>query len=150
MTSPHDPAGPGAPPHAPGLSYRPAVELRRPGVLRERGSLTVVLLSFFTCGIYYLYWLYQTDKELAEALDDPTIKPGLDLLLTFVTCGVWSIYVQYRNAQRVYSALVRREPHVKDQSDAILILNVVAFFVGATWFVATYILQEELNKLARY
>ena len=33
---------------------------------------------------------------------------------------------------------------------AVLLLDLAGFFVGATWLVATYILQEELNKLARY
>lgn len=110
----------------------------------------MVVLSFVTCGIYFLYWLYTTDKELAEALDDAEIKPGLDLLLTIVTCGIWSIYVEYRNAQKVHAALLARDPYAKDQSEAVLLLNLAAFLVGATWLVATYILQEELNKLSRY
>lgn len=109
-----------------------------------------MLLSFVTCGIYYLYWLYRTDKELAEALDDPEIKPGFDLLLTIATCGVWSVYVEYRNAQKVHAALLSRDPTARDQSEAVLLLDLAAFVVGATWLVATYILQEELNKLARY
>lgn len=120
------------------------------GVIQERSGVTVVLLSFVTCGIYYLYWLYTTDRELAEALDDPEIKPGQDLLLTLVTCGIWSVYVEYRNAQKIHSALLTRDPYARDQSQAVLLLDLAGFFVGATWLVATYILQEELNKLARY
>ncbi len=124
--------------------------VHHPGVIQERSGLTVVLLSFVTCGIYYLYWMYTTDRELGEALDDPDIKPGQDLLLTFVTCGIWSIYVEYRNAQKVYSALRAHDPQATDNSQMILICNVAALFVGATWLLATYVLQEQLNKLARY
>lgn len=137
----------GGPP--PAVTRRPT-ELKRSGVLRERNGLHVVLLSFFTCGVYYLYWLYVTDRELAEALADPEIKPGQDLLLTIVTCGIWSVYVEYRNAQKIHAALLSRDPYAKDQSEAVLLLDLAAFVVGATWLVATYILQEELNKLARY
>lgn len=109
-----------------------------------------MLLSVLTCGIYYLYWLYATSSELRRALADDDIKPGIDLLLCILTCSVWGIYVEYRNAQKVHAALLSRAPHTKDQSDTILILNLASFVVGVTWLVATYIVQEELNKLARY
>jgi hypothetical protein len=119
-------------------------------VIRERSALSVILLSFFTCGIYYLFWLHSTTSELKDALGDEEIKPTQDLILTIFTCFLWSIYVEYRNAQKVHAALLSRDPYVKDQSEMVILLNVAAVFVGMTWLVATYILQEELNKLSRY
>jgi hypothetical protein len=109
----------------------------------------VLVLTMLTCGIYYLYWVYATSSELKEALGDEEIKPGIDLLLTIVTCYLWAIYLEHRNAQRVHAALLSRDPYAKDQSEIILILNVCAVFVGVTWLIATYILQEEYNKLTR-
>jgi hypothetical protein len=125
------------------------IQVRNPRAITERNSAIVVVLSLVTCGIYYLLWLYWTDSELKEALGDEEIKPGQDVLLTIVTCFLWSIYVEYRNAQKIYRALLSRDPNAKNQTEMVLIMNVVALFVGATWLVATYIVQEELNKLAR-
>jgi hypothetical protein len=115
-----------------------------------RSGAVVLLLSLVTCGIYYIYWLYATSQELKTALADEEIKPGVELLLTLVTCFLWSIYVKYRNAQKVHAAMLSRDLYAKDQSEIVLILDLATFFAGATGLVATYILQEELNKLARY
>jgi hypothetical protein len=112
--------------------------------------VVVGVLSVVTCGLYYLWWMYTTDQELKEALQDNDINPGTDLLLTVVTCFMWSIYVEYRNAQKVHAALLSRDPYAKDHSDAVIMLNVAGYVVGMTWIVATYILQEEYNKLSRY
>lgn len=137
-------------PTGPGAQGQGPIEVRNPRAITERNSAVVVLLSMVTCGVYYLLWLYWTDSELKEALADDEIKPGQDVLLTLVTCFLWSIYVEYRNAQKVHRALTSRDPHAKNQSEMVLIMNVAALFVGATWLVATYILQEEFNKLAKF
>ena len=59
------------------------------------------------------------------------------------------MYVEYRNVQKVHSLLVAQSPYHKDQSQTVLILNLAAFVVGVTKLVATYVIQEELNELAR-
>lgn len=112
--------------------------------------MAVAVLSFVTCGVYRLYWLYVTSREIQETLEDPEIRPGVDVLLSVLTCGIWAIYAEYRNAQRIHGALLSMDPYAKDQSEMVLILNVAGLFSGyVTWVVAAYIIQEELNKLAR-
>jgi hypothetical protein len=70
--------------------------------------------------------------------------------LTIITCGIWAIYATYRNAQKIHAALLSVDPYAKDQSEMALILCLASFFTGyVTWVVAVYIVQEELNKLAR-
>lgn len=152
------PPGGGVPPYGyPGGAYpppppkRPPIPIRRRGQIEQRGSAAAAALSFFTCGIYYLYWLHATGRELQETIEDPEIKPGIDVLLTIVTCGLWSIYVLYRNAQKIHGALLSVDPYAKDQSELTLILGVASVFTGTlTWVGAVYVLQEELNKLGRY
>jgi len=120
-----------------------------PGVVQERSPITVVLLTIVTCGIYGLYWQFRTSDELRAATNDDSIKPLLELVLTLVTGGIWGVYVQYRNAQKVHAALASREPSRKDQSQSVLILSIAMYFVGVTGFIAMWILQEELNSIAR-
>jgi hypothetical protein len=33
---------------------------------KERNILLVYILGFLTLGIYFLYWMYETEKELNE------------------------------------------------------------------------------------
>ncbi len=134
-------------PYAPGYAGPSGVIL--PNVVQERSPITVILLGIVTCGIYSLYWIYKTEDELRTALQDDSINPALDLLLVLVTFGFWSIYCYYRNAQKIYRALMARDPSRQDQSQTLLILNIATYFVGITHFVAVYIMQEELNALAR-
>lgn len=109
----------------------------------------VLVLTLVTCGIYGIYWHWATSGELRDATGDTTINPTLDLVLLILTCGVWGIFLDYRIAQKVHEALKSREPTRTDQSQTVLILGIAALFVGVTMWVATYIAQDELNKLAR-
>jgi hypothetical protein len=138
------PTGPGyyGPPPAPGRALAP-------GIIPERNSVVVVLLCLFTCGIYYIYWIYQTSTELEQATRDPTINPMLDLVLSIVTCGLWGYYVLYRDAQKLHQLLVGLDPGHQDQSQTVLILLIAALFVGITFAVAIYLVQEDNNRLAR-
>jgi len=130
------------PPPSPAPSFTP-------GVVQERNAVVVLLLALVTCGIYMVYWLYKTSAELQEALQDEDINPLVDVILVIVTCFIWGIYVEYRNAQKAHGVLARRDPNAVDQTQTILILNLAQLVVGVTGLIATYILQEELNKLAR-
>jgi hypothetical protein len=117
--------------------------------MTQRSSATVLLLSIVTCGIYKLFWYYQTSDELRRVSGDESINPTTDLLLLFVTCGIWGMYVEYRNVQKVHALLAAQQPGRTDPSQTIMILNVAALFVGVTGLVATYMSQEEYNQLAR-
>jgi drug/metabolite transporter (DMT)-like permease len=135
----------GIPQPGPGY-YGPAPA---PGTIQERNSGAVALLCLFTCGIYFVYWIYQTSTELKQATGDSSINPTLDLVLTLVTCFLWGYYVVYRNAQKAHETLVRLDPSHQDQTQTVLILLLAAFVVGVTFAAAAYLVQEDLNRLAR-
>jgi hypothetical protein len=127
-----------------------------PGIVRERSSIVVVILSMVTCGVYWFYWMYKITAEIRDATGDDTLNPGMDLLLNVITCSMWGLYTEYRHVQRVHNVLVHYDPHHKDQGQTIMILNIVAiagaWLGGATGIaaiIATYMVQEEHNKLAR-
>lgn len=111
--------------------------------------MMVLVLTFVTCGLYAIYWHYVTSGELRDATGDTTINPTLDLVLLLVTCGLWGIFLDYRIAQKAHEFLKVREPTHADQSQTVLILGIATLVVGVTMWVALYIAQDELNKLAR-
>lgn len=117
-------------------------------LMTRRSVAVVLLLSFVTCGLYSLYWLYVTTTELKTVTARADLNPGLELVLSIVTCGLWGLYAGYRNAGLVHQVFTQGgRPH-EDKSTLVLILNLLMLVVGVTGFVATAILQDELNKLA--
>ena len=63
-------------------------------------ALTLVLI-LLTCGIYYLYFIYEVSQETQEFLEEPDISPGVEVLLSVLTCGLWNIYWDYRMGKRI-------------------------------------------------
>ncbi len=139
----------GIPQPGPGYYGPPPAPLPPPGTIQERNSVVVLLLSIVTCGVYFVYWVYQTSTELKQATGDADVNPTLDLVLSLVTCTLWSYYVLYRDADKLHRILVGVDPSHKDQSQTVLILCVAALFVGVTGPVAIYLVQEDFNRLAR-
>ncbi len=127
-----------------------------PGIVKERNPIVVVILSLVTCGIYWIWWMYKITDELKEATHDESLKPGMDLLLNLVTCMMWGLYTEYRHAQKIHQVIVLADPNHKDQSQTVMILNIVTVvgawlggMTGICALIAQYIVQDEHNKLAR-
>ena len=71
--------------------------------IKERNIVIVVLLYFFTFGIYPIYIFFKFGAELQrEALIQRTpvqlTHPLIALLLGFITFGIYSLYYVYKQA----------------------------------------------------
>jgi len=73
------------PPPPPGATPAPAGV--GPGVVKVREPIVVVLLSFVTLGIYFLYWTYQVFRELKETQREG-IGPIIGLVIALVVAPV--------------------------------------------------------------
>lgn len=117
--------------------------------MKERNSVLVVVLMLVTCGLYGFYWLYVTTDELQKATDRTDLNPVIDLLLAIVTFGLWGLYAEYRNARIVHEEMTKRGLAHSDQSNVILIFNVLTAVTGLTCLIGVVLTQEEYNRLAR-
>jgi hypothetical protein len=117
--------------------------------VKERNSVVVVLLMLLTCGLYGFYWLYATTDELQKATGRSDLNPMVDLLLAIVTFGLWGLYAQYRNARIVHEEMTQRALAHSDQSNMILLFNVLTLATGLTCLIGVVLTQEEYNRLAR-
>ena len=97
----------------------------------KRNVGMVVLLTLVTCGLYGIYWLYQTLVELEADLQS-NHNPVLDIVLCFITCGIYSLYLSYRIAKDVYTAQMKRGLVADDKSVICLILNVIGLGILST------------------
>ncbi|MGF1468272.1 MAG: DUF4234 domain-containing protein [Sandaracinaceae bacterium] len=116
--------------------------------MKHRHPAVVVLLSVLTFGLYALYWLYQTTRELKEETDREDLHPMLDVLLVPLTFGLWGIWATYRNAGVVHDELLDRgESHV-DRSLAVALFSAMSVFASWFWLVSIGLLQQDYNQLA--
>lgn len=59
----------------------------------QRSPITIILLSIVTCGIYFIYWLYVTSKEINDALGREEINTVLGHTRLFLLSGNDICYV---------------------------------------------------------
>ncbi|WP_255200716.1 DUF4234 domain-containing protein [Enterococcus gallinarum] len=85
---------------------------------KKKSILMVILLTIITCGIYSLFWLYQTTQDLTEYSEDYRLTPGMSVLLTIITCGLYQIYWWYRIADIFITAQEKTKfPRINDNKD---------------------------------
>lgn len=110
--------------------------------LAPKSIVLYILLSIFTCGIFYLVWMYQLAKDAntiaARQGTQPGCDPALAVILSLFTCELYSIYFYYKEGQTVYQAGRGRV------SDNGAILALLGFFLPIA---AAAILQDQINTL---
>ena len=100
-------------------------------MVKERNPIMVIILSMCTCGIYMLYWIWDTSKELVE------LKAELPPL--------WYIIIPGLNLYFMYKYLEEWHRIVKYEQDFIMVLVIMFVFSP----IVIYWIQTELNKLAK-
>ncbi|MGE0791716.1 MAG: DUF4234 domain-containing protein [Sandaracinaceae bacterium] len=115
--------------------------------MTERNPVLVVVLSLVTCGLYGFYHAYITTQELCSFTGRTDINPTTELLLNIVTCGIFGMYIEYRNQQIIDELYKARGVAHEERAMIVGVLNVATFVVGATYLVATFLYQDELNKV---
>ncbi|HYE65565.1 MAG TPA: DUF4234 domain-containing protein [Pyrinomonadaceae bacterium] len=126
---------------APGYGMQPG----RAGLYsvgEKRDPIMVLLFSFFTCGIYAIWWWYTIMTEIKNSLGREDINPTTDLVLALVTCGLYGIYLFYKYPQIMLEMQDRVGLPRNDISALSLILAV--FGLG---IVSVFMVQTELNKI---
>lgn len=107
---------------------------------KVRNPLAVFLLSFVTCGIYFLYWHYKINEELANYDRRIEVNPTLSLLALFVPfvgyVSIWKTGTRISMAQNFSGRF---------QTCSGGLGTVLAFFILGN----TFYYQSELNNLWR-
>ena len=97
---------------------------------KERNILLVYILGFVTLGIYFIYWLYETENELNELRANiPTF------ILYFIP--IVNIYWLYRYTKG-WAYVSKKE-------------DVIAYFILFLFFgiFMPYLVQKSLNQIAK-
>ena len=93
-----------------------------------RNPFVVYLLTFVTCGIYGMYWIFQTSQELNDALGREEFNPGMEIGLGIITCGLWILWWDWRAAEA--SVEIQQAWGVEPKFDAPIAFIITWFFFG--------------------
>ena len=108
-------------------------------VIKQRNPITQIILSIVTCGIYGLYWAYCMAKE-AVGFADPEDKGTLEIVLFIL----FPFIGMFLTEKKFAAACEAKGVEHKENSILYLILGLL----GPLAWVAFYMFQTELNKVA--
>ena len=110
----------------------------------QRNLALCIILSFVTCGIYGLYWLYTLTEDVNKLTGDPNATSGgIVILLSLVTCGIYSWYWLYKQGERLDQIKTARGIASSNSGVLYLVLGIVGLSI-----VSWALMQNELNNLA--
>lgn len=110
--------------------------------MTKREIWVVIVLSLFTFGIYYLYWIYAFSNDIKTALDDSEINPTLELLLTIITCGIYGYYWMYKYGKLIAKTQDKFNMTIEDNAILYLILSIFGFSI-----INQGIMQSQINNI---
>ena len=108
----------------------------------KRDPMMVVLYTLLTCGIYGIFWWYQTITEIKNALGREDINPTMEIVLAIVTCGLYGIYLYYKYPQLM---LEMQDRAGRPRNDITMMSLLLAIFGLA--IISIPIMQSELNNI---
>lgn len=104
--------------------------------IKYRNPIFVLIMSFLTLGIYYLYWTYQTKEEINSL--GGNIPSYILYLIPIV-----SIYFHYEYAK----SFVVNVQKLPENSGNIALYTILLFLFP---IISGIIIQSDLNKYATY
>ena len=99
-----------------------------------------IVLCLFTCGIWYLIWIYRTTKFLNKAPNAVQQNPANKLLLC-IFVPFYQIYWFYNQGQRIDAMSKQKKLNNSDMATLCLILGI---FIP---IVACILMQDRINAL---
>lgn len=107
------------------------------GPIEQRNIALCIILSFVTCGIYGLYWIYKLTG------DPNATSGGMVILLGIITCNIYMWYWLYKQGDAIDQ--VKASRGLPSGNSGILYLILAIFGLG---IVSYALMQNELNQLA--
>lgn len=93
-----------------------------------RHPVFVLLMMWFTCGLYFLYWYFKASSEINHGLGYQRLNIGVDFLLGVLTCGLWFLWWHWQAAEAVIE--MEQSWGVEPKMDAPVLFLLSFFGVG--------------------
>ena len=112
---------------------------------RIRPPLSVILLSFITCGFYSIFWYYTIMDDLNKARGKEILNPVLFLLLV-ILCFPFLLYILYVVDKNLVQ-LSQEEGTNYSKENFILWLILTLFGAGIGGIVAMWQITNGYNEI---
>ncbi|MHB1483325.1 MAG: DUF4234 domain-containing protein [Saccharofermentanales bacterium] len=109
---------------------------------KVRNPVTVVLLSFITCGIYMIYWLFVVSGEINKAVGEERISAPLYFLLGLL-CFPLIFVGMFKMDESIFD--IRTRAGLPANKNFILWLVLSLIGIGSIIFL--YQVQSQLNEV---
>ncbi|MDR3275831.1 MAG: DUF4234 domain-containing protein [Treponema sp.] len=120
-------------------------------MIKRRGLVGWILLSFITLGIYNLYWIYQLARDINRICqDDGRHTAGLlrYFFLGFITLGIYDLVWFYKLGDRLQDYAPKYGLSFKEGGSIVLLWYLMGAVIVVGPFVAVYIIIKNTNALA--
>lgn len=111
-------------------------------MVQERNIGVAIILSFITCGIYGLYWIYSLTNEIGHLSGDASFTGGKVLIFGILTCGIYYFFWYYQLGRQIAQAQTNKGLPPKDDGLMYLILGI--FGLG---IISMAIAQSNVNQM---
>ena len=109
---------------------------------RTRSPVTCIILTFITCGIYYLYWLWVTNQQINDLTGTEVVSSGMLVLGWFCFPVLWYNWYKW---DYVLQDLGRQ--HNVRYGSNFIIWVILSVFVGVGTFIMMFQIQDTLNMM---
>jgi hypothetical protein len=107
-----------------------------------RSPITIILLSIITCGIYGLYWIYVTNKQINRLIERTDVGDGL--IICSWLCGFVLFYVWYKWDKSLVDISLNYNKSYRSNFIIWIILQLLA---GLGMLICMYQVQDFLNSV---
>jgi len=115
-----------------------------------RNPLGVIALSIVTLGIYYLFWWYSINREMADlgrANNEPKLGDAPIWSVLAISIGAVLIIPPFVSYWRTCRRVERAQNLVLGSNNFSPVLAFVLIFIPLLGFVSTYLVQSNLNQV---
>ncbi|MBQ7364796.1 MAG: DUF4234 domain-containing protein [Clostridia bacterium] len=110
--------------------------------ITQRSVVKVILFSIITCGIYMLYWMYVTAKELQTATGRSQFSPAIILVLAIFVAPVACVLLAMECNDRLNDIRAAKGMPPADNMVLWIVLGILLPIVQFA------LIQNEINQVA--
>jgi hypothetical protein len=107
-----------------------------------RNPILVIVLSFVTCGIYQIVWLFMVSNEINSAAGEKKVDPVIFFLL-----GLLCFPLIFVGMYKIDEAIFELNTRAGLPAEKHFILWLLLCLVGVGGLFMAYQVQEQLNNL---
>ena len=93
--------------------------------ITKKNIAVCIILTFVTCGIYSIYWLYKMAEGVNAVKQDPNAtSPGMVIVWSILTCGIYELFWLYKAGETIDSACMMQGRPAGNKAILYLLLSI--------------------------